>query len=100
VAAFREKKEIPMTPPSSQPIVALFSVQGGKFHQPADPETAGTRENAWRPPLTACGITVAPFNYFETVQDANSHTGGRLEQFLCKHCRSENQRQSRKGGAA
>lgn len=61
----------------------LFSVSGGKFHKPA---TAPTREEAWKPRLTVCGRTVTPVNFFETAEDANLYTGGRLHLYLCRHC--------------
>lgn len=46
---------------------ALFSVRGGQVPQ-------------------ASGRIVTPLNYFETKEDANRHTGGRLEHWLCKSC--------------
>jgi hypothetical protein len=61
----------------------LFSVSAGKFHKPA---TGPTREEAWKPRLTVCGKTLTPVNFFETADDANAYTGGRLHLYLCQHC--------------
>ena len=64
-------------------MIELFSVRGGNFHKP---HTQPTREQGWQPRLTACGRIVTPLNFFETAEDADRHTGGRLSRHLCKQC--------------
>jgi len=64
-------------------MLVLFSVSNGKFHKPAhEPDN----RKPWQPTATVCGITVNPQNFFASEEDANRHTGGRLSQFMCKHC--------------
>ncbi len=59
----------------------FFSVKSGKTHVAAE---AVTRDNAWKPTKTACGLIVTPLNYFEDRAAALSYTGGRDN--ICHHC--------------
>lgn len=67
----------------------VFSVNGGKYHYPCLGVSGVT---PWTPVVALCGITVTPLNYFATVADANSWTGGKLSQYICRRCEKEMQR--------
>jgi hypothetical protein len=63
----------------------VVSVKGGKFHKPVNTEF-NRAEPSWKPRLMQCGRTVQPLNFFETVDDADKYSGGRIERFGCKQC--------------
>jgi hypothetical protein len=62
---------------------AAVKVAGGKFHRLAEPNTP--RAAAWKATRSACGRTITPQNYFDTVEEALAYCGGR-SQFLCRQC--------------
>lgn len=79
----RRRLEKPMSQQSapSVPADVIFSTKGGRFHQQAE-----VFAHAWLPTLAVCGRKLTPVNYFNTPAEADAYTGGRLAQFMCKHC--------------
>lgn len=66
--------------------IELVSVKDGKYHRLENPEITYDGRPFWTPRMMACGRSLEPHNFFETAEDANRYTGGRLEKYICKHC--------------
>jgi hypothetical protein len=74
--------------------IEIVSVQGGKFHRPESTVFDGGASDLRNARLMRCGRSLVPFNFFETVSDADSHTGGRLRSHVCQQCeRTESDRE-------
>jgi hypothetical protein len=66
--------------------VEIVSVQGGKFHRPESTLFDGDSSDLRNARLMRCGRSLVPFNFFETIADADSYTGGRLQRYVCQQC--------------
>jgi hypothetical protein len=66
--------------------IEIVSVQGGKFHRPDTTLFDGGANDFRNARLMRCGRLLVPFNFFETVADADSYTGGRLQSRICQQC--------------
>lgn len=64
----------------------IVSVKDGKFHRPAETQFAGEGNDFRNPRLMRCGRSLTPYNFFETIADADRHTGGRLTRYACQQC--------------
>jgi hypothetical protein len=66
--------------------IEIVSISGGKFHRPQDTTFSGGGSDIRDARLMRCGRSLVPLNFFETIADANRHTGGRLEGYICQQC--------------
>lgn len=70
-------------------VTEIISVQGGKFHRPDNTLFNGDSSDFRNARLMRCGRSLVPFNFFETVADANNYTGGRLQNYICQQCETK-----------
>lgn len=66
--------------------IEVVSIKDGKFHIPADLEFNGGGKDITNSRLMLCGLSLIPLNFFETMNEAKCHTGGRLKAHFCKRC--------------
>ena len=66
--------------------IEIVSVKDGKFHRPYNEVFNNTSNELRDARLMRCGRSLVPLNFFETIVDANRHTGGRLERYVCQQC--------------
>ena len=67
-------------------VIEVVSVQGGRFHRPVDTLFKGGSGDLRNARLMRCGRLLVPFNFFETIADADGYSGGQRKKYTCQQC--------------